>query len=64
MEKKKNNDSFSVLCYPVNRQCLPRKIQIEKEKKAERKNEKNANKTQIKLNAPHVMDHVKMLPNN
>ena len=44
MENKKNNDSFSVLCYPVNRQCQPRKIQTEKEKKTERKKEKKCEK--------------------
>ena len=41
------------------------KILMEKEKKQqERKKEKNTDRTQTKLNAPHVMYNVKILPNN
>ena len=39
VENKKNKNSLSVSCYPVNRLCLSRKIQTEKENKDERKEE-------------------------
>ena len=39
-------DCLSLPCYPMNRECLSRKIQIEKEKKKkEKKYEKNTNQT-------------------
>ena len=62
MENKKNNDSISRPSYLMNRSCLSRKTPIEKEKKEERKKEKNTDRTQTKLNAPHVMYNVKILP--
>ena len=37
VEKKKDNDSLFLLYYPVNPQCLPRKIPIEKKEEEERK---------------------------
>ena len=42
--ENKKNDYLSVPCYPLNRQCLSRKIQIEKGKKKE----KNKDRTQTK----------------
>ena len=42
---------------------MSRKIPIEKEKKQERKKEKNTDRAQIKLKAPHVIYNVKKLPN-
>ena len=55
VEYKKNNDSLSFPCYPLSRWCLSRKIPIKKKKrqKKERK-KKNTDRTQTKLNAPHV----------
>ena len=60
VESKKNNDFLSHPCYPVNCQCLSRKIPIKKEKK-ERKR-KNTDTTQTKLNALHVRYNLKLLP--
>ena len=54
VENKKNSDSLSLPCYPVNRSCLPRKILIEKEKKTKERKKKNRDKTQTKLNAPQL----------
>ena len=59
-ENKKNKDSLSLPCNPVNRQCLSRKIPTEKENKDER-TKKNTGRTQIKLNTPHARYNVKML---
>ena len=53
VENKKNNDSLP--CYPVNRYCLSRELWIEEEKEEEERNkQKSTNRTQTKLNAPHV----------
>ena len=46
----------------MNRYCLSRKIPIEKEKKQERKKERNTDTIQTKLNGPHVIYNVKILP--
>ena len=35
VENKKNNVPFSLPFYPMNRQCLSRKLSIEKERKEE-----------------------------
>ena len=54
VENKKNNDSFSLPCCPVNLQCLSQKLPIGKAKNEERKREKkkeNTDRTQTKLNA-------------
>ena len=62
---KKNNNSLSLPCNPVNRLCLSKKIPIEKDKKEERKKEKkNTDRTQTKLNVPHVRFNVKYYPSN
>ena len=39
-ENKKNKDSLSLPCNPVNRQCLSKKILTEKENKDERTKKK------------------------
>ena len=61
VENKKNKDFLSFSCNPVNHKCLSRKILIEKENKEERK-KKNTDRTETKLNAPHVRYNVKILP--
>ena len=55
--KQKNNGSLSLPCYPVNSQCLPRKIPIEKEKK---KKKKTVEKKQTSVT--HIAYNVKILP--
>ena len=59
VESKKNNDSLSIPCYPVDHQCLSEKIPIAKEEKEERK-KKNTDRIQAKLNAPQVRYNVKI----
>ena len=54
VENKKNNDSLSTPCYPVNRYCLLKKLSIEKKRK-------NADRIQTKLNAPNFGYNVKIL---
>ena len=56
----KNKDSLPLPCYPVNCECLSRKIPIKKEKR--RKKEKKTDGKLTKLNAPHVRYNVKILP--
>ena len=59
VENKKNNDSLSRPSYPMNLQCLQRKIPIKKEKKRKER-KKNTDRKQTKLNVPHVIYNVKI----
>ena len=55
----KQEKLFPLPSHLMNHYCLSKKIPIEKEK--ERKKEKNTDRTQTKLNAPHVMYNVEIL---
>ena len=59
VKNKKNNDFLSLPCNPTE-SLVSIKENTEKKEKKERK--KNTDRTQIKLNAPHVMYNVKILP--
>ena len=50
-----------IITFLKNSQCLSRNITIEKEeKKKKRKKERNTDRTQTKMNAPHVMYNAKI----
>ena len=63
VENKKNKDFLSLPCNSVNYQCLSKKkYRQKKNNNKEERKKKNTDRTQTKLNAPHIKYNVKILP--